>query len=107
MPINCPLALPGLCQGCRKLNLDGDKCTYSLPPVPIRDILTPDERIDALELLVKSYESVVPSRVISHQLKLINSLKGQLINLTNKYNDHIDSSKKKRKPRVKSRTVEV
>lgn len=87
--------------------MDEDKCTYSLPPVPIRDILTPDERIDVLELLVKAYESVVPSRVLAQIRTEFNQLKGKLISLTNKYNEHIDRSKKKRKPRAKSKAVDV
>lgn len=77
------------------------------------EILTLEERIDELETRLAIYEdmvvSVVPSKVLAQIRKEFNQLKGQLIGLTNKYNDHIDKSKKRKKPtaRTKKGAVDV
>lgn len=109
MPINCPLHFDGSCENCPKRS--GDKCFWFFPSKPLREILTQEERIDELENHLARYEdmvvSLVPSRVLAQIRKEFNQLKGEFISLTNKYNEHIDKSKKKKKPRAKSKTVDV
>lgn len=72
------------------------KCSWYFPPKPLREILTPDERIDELEKVIASFEWV-PSRVLAQIRKEFNELKGITLNLQNKLNEHVDRSKKGKK----------
>lgn len=106
MPINCPLALPGLCDGCGKYNPDNKTCTFHFPPTPISEILTPDERIDRLEGIIEGFQQWVPSHVLADIRKDLNQTKGLVLHVQNHLNEHIQMAKGKNKKRnIKSKGV--
>lgn len=95
MPVNCPLAF-STCDNCRLLSLD-DKCCYYFPPQPLSEILTYLERSDRIEAKSRIQSDNIPQRVLGRQMDTINQLKGQLIHLQKKLNEHIDLSRKGKK----------
>jgi len=105
MPLNCPAAIAGPCAGCR-LRTEDDRCAFCWPPIPIRGILTPDERIDELEAQITSFEQFVPSVVITQLTKRADHMLGLLNHLQNKLNEHIDRPKKGKK-KEQSEGIEI
>ena len=98
MPINCPIPLEGSCEGCFRCN--GDTCTWHSPPMPLRDILTPHERIDMLAAKVTTLEaaaaSTVPNVVLTHMRRELNNTKGMLLHFQTQFNEHIAPDKRKK-----------
>lgn len=108
MPINCPAGFPepNDCAGCRN-NMD-EKCQWSGTPIPIRDILTHEERLCILEEAFEDLRMNIPSRAFRELRKDMNQLKGQIQHHENKLNEHIDQPKKeKKKKKGKEEGLEI
>jgi len=111
MPINCPGCFPepDACEGCRH-NMD-EKCCWGTTPIPLRDILTLGERICILEdefMNVLSNLSLnIPSNALSALRKSMDQLKGQMLHLEGKLNEHIDIPKKQLKKKGKSKGLDI
>lgn len=106
MPINCPACLARYndCEGCR---YNSDKhCTWTSTPVPLRDIITHEERLCILEEAFEDLRMNIPSRAFRELRKDMNNLQGQMIHLENKLNEHIDIPKKMKK-KGKSKGLEI
>lgn len=102
-PINCPLAFEGACDepiACH--HYSDNKCTYfyMLPPKPLSEILTVEERLDKLEKVFEDIEMRVPFRAMTSLRRNMDNLKGQMIHTENKLNDHLDEPKKKARKRT-------
>jgi len=101
MPIKCPACIPepNACKGCR-FNTD-EKCRWTGTPIPIRDILTHEERIYILEEafveVLASLSLNIPSNAFSALRKSMDQIKGQVLHLEGKLNEHLDRPKKERK----------
>ena len=106
MPLNCPAAIAGPCAGCRSRTED-DRCSYYQPSVSVREILTPDERIDELEAQITSFEQFVPSVVITQLTKRADHMLGLLNHLQNRLNEHLDIPKKTKKRPAASKGLDI
>lgn len=94
MPVNCPIPLAGLCTGCFK-NVD-DKCAWFFPWRSLREILTPDERIDMLEEKIASFKQLVPSYVLAEIRRDLNNTQGMLAHFQEQFNKHMEPQKRKK-----------
>ena len=94
MPLNCPIGLipflaPDACESCPQYG-DG-QCYWFFPSKPITEILTDAERIEQLEK--RPQNGIIPTE--QQLYKELRQLKGQVIFISNKINEHIDRPKKK------------
>ena len=89
MPLNCPLPF-GLTWQCHECRYYYDSvCRAIRPPTPLRDILTPDERIDALE------RGLLPQpEWTGKQWDAVEQVKAEVNYLLLNLNEHIDASRK-------------
>lgn len=107
MPINCPACLVRYddCEGCRH-NVD-EKCRWGTTDIPLRDILTHEERLCIIEDTLKELHQVIPTRAFSALRKSMDNLKGQMLHLEGKLNEHIDIPKKQLRKKGKSKGLEI
>lgn len=105
MPINCPACLPGYtCEGCWHNN--EKQCRYTGMPIPIRDILTHEERLCIAEDTLEVLHEAAPAPSFGALRKSMDHLKGQVLHLENKLNEHMDKPKKERK-KIKSEGLDI
>lgn len=109
MPANCPKLFgePTTCYGCR--SRDKSECRGQLPWVPLRDILTPEERMDLLEAWWEEIRYFTPSYVLAEIRKDLNSITGEIRHFEQQFTDHIapDKRKKLQKQTKSKGTVDV
>lgn len=96
MAINCPLrpSSPDYpeatdCLSCFN-NRDG-KCHWFYPGKPLNQILTVEERLTILERQTKP-----ETPVASPTFQMLDQLKGLVMDLQNRLNDHVDRAKKRK-----------
>lgn len=111
MPLNCPLNLDGLCDGCRYLWRDPRQhlektCNWHSPPMPLAELLTTDERLQKLESLFEDLSFKIPSRAFHQFRDELEQVKGRQIHIENKIQEHLDEPKKK-KAKLRKGEVEV
>ena len=98
MPLNCPLGATMICQECRYLfHWDGiDKCNVFFPARPLNEILTLEEKMETytLEAEGQPKTTVVIHRSAAKEAQELNQVKGQILFLQKKLNEHIDKAKK-------------
>ena len=83
MPINCPVYNLVCDEVCRYLN--EDRCGWFADNLPLSEILTPEERLDRIEVMLK--EKVKPSK----QREEVQQLKAMVRYLQDKQNEIIQA----------------
>jgi len=77
MPLNCPLHIDGSCEGCR-LNYENE-CCWFFPARPLYELLTIEERVEALEH--KAPDPETGFIFYSKEWDVLNQVKSEMINI--------------------------
>jgi len=112
MPFNCPIGCYVYpdelsCDDCHHCEEKFGEPYCTIERKPIKEILSPDERIDRLERLIKKLQEALGEQAIPDRVwyKRLGQVEGRLVHIDNKLNDHIDSSRKKRGERYQFTSV--
>lgn len=96
MPINCPIPY-GSGRSCLECPYRrGSTCAVHQIPVPLKEIMTPDERIDLLEEEMARIRTIVPSYVLASLRQDLEQVKGELRHFAGIFNEAMEKQKKKR-----------
>ena len=93
MPFNCPIDFSLLCDECR-YNTD-DKCWWFTPARLLKEILTVEERLEAVPLPQPEWEA--------NQWDAVTQLKSEVVGWRQKHDETLLELDKLRKPKRKSK----
>jgi len=93
MPINCPHCIDICDEVCRYHSQDG-YCTWFTPKRLLKDILTPYERIDELEAIIKQMADDRPWS--AKQWDYVQQVEAKLLFLEKRLNEYLDAKKRKK-----------
>ena len=88
MPINCPHGFE-ICDSICSC-YQGDACGYFFPPMPFKELLTVEERLDWIEKPDKPLSRIDEKHILREHQDAIHRAKVLLLDLQTKVNKHID-----------------